>query len=478
MIGRNGLLTAVVAATIMVASSLYCIARPQAHMYEAPELPGLFERGLYGFTIDTDLTRPSVYGVSVNGSVTFRGSKHSLTTQWILISWKTRTQYGTGKVRQISRGLEFEINHNGQAHTWRIQVTSAGAVLGGELLDGVAFIIAKVGGEEVKLPIGPAPIRAKWEDIGKDDDTPWYLDDYHERIQPVRYEPEGKLHLSFQLSLGPPRARPEILENSTAKITFTNLYKDDFVVSSVFPANVELVDGKSYSIEIDMDRVLRTTGAKINQNLYSVEIDISTPSQTFTHRMHRPIHFVRQKLLLIIPGVLGSRIGIKELTAPFAEKEAYPEFSLLDEDFMYLVGDENGVSKNTVTNLDLLQSFAGQDVYRVYDRVELKEGVSPVRLYRGGRTEEHRVKHAFVESWAYDWRKPVEEHVRRLLQDTPKDADGNPIRPEKEGPVHPAYKVPPTLEQIIHHYKNEPEYRFIDDKIAVAVTLPPKTSPV
>jgi hypothetical protein len=241
-------------------------------------------------------------------------------------------------------------------------------------------------------------------------------------------------------------------------------------------------------IPIKAAELLKATGSNVNQNALEASVKVTLAAGKQHGFSTNLAHVLRQKLILFIPGVCGSRITV----ASHPDQEAYPEPSWAisgDEtrDFPktpinWLRCDKSGFPESKAVRLDLLRTIrvnkpadpggkgleglintvkSELTVYNTQKWTDLTNGGTHPELYRirssGETKSEEREQYYVVKSWPYDWRLRLESAVHLLM-----GASGR----ESSDPVWPPYRTPPSLSLIIDKWKETVD--FGDDKLAIA----------
>ena len=302
-------------------------------------------------------------------------------------------------------------------------------------------------------------VKVYWELPEGDETHKWKIRGFRKSVVPVKYIPNESV--SLVVEGGPKNSRAEV------RVRVRNQRAGGSTI--IFERNLELdFDDKEIGVfSIKMDDLLKESTSRVNQNAFEAWVSVGPGRRKHPAISKNLLHILKQKLILFIPGVFGSRIKVKGHEG----EEAFPEWSTgldWDPEFMWLKCNTSGVPLNEAVWLDLFRKFdfaPGDDafIYRdLEDRDEVKNPPHYPFLYCDGV----RVPHYILRAWPYDWRLKLENAVDRLMglssDDTP----------------WPPYAVPPSLPTIIKEAKegtfDDREnagphlYKYMDDKIAIA----------
>lgn len=302
-------------------------------------------------------------------------------------------------------------------------------------------------------------VKVYWELPEGDETHKWKIEGFRKSVVPVKYIPNESV--SLVVEGGPKNSRAEV------RVRVHNRRAGGSTI--VFERNLELdFNDKEIGVfSIKMDDLLKESTSRVNQNAFEAWVSVGSGRRKHPAISKNLLHILKQKLILFIPGVFGSRIRVRG----HDDEEAFPEWSTgldWDPEFMWLKCNTSGVPLNEAVWLDLFRKFnfaPGDDafIYRdLEDRDEVKNPPHYPFLYCDGV----RVPHYILRAWPYDWRLKLENAVDRLMglssDDTP----------------WPPYAVPPSLPTIIKEAKegtfDDREnagphlYKYMDDKIAIA----------
>ena len=209
------------------------------------------------------------------------------------------------------------------------------------------------------------------------------------------------------------------------------------------------------STPFDLDAVLSQVGGRVNTSV--LEASLSTPRETVVSlEAYFPL---RQRLIVFVPGVLGSEIYVRHNNR---EIKAFPVLSTNtagEQPFTYLKCGPDGNPRpgNEATKLDLFRTLFGgllasTRIYLVERQSAIVEPPNHPELTVNGRREPYYL----LVPWAYDWRLKLELAVSRLL---------GAREPNRREAMIPPYGVPPSLQDLIAYAKSR--LSFSDEKAVV-----------
>lgn len=283
----------------------------------------------------------------------------------------------------------------------------------------------------------------------------WTLEGQSKDIIPIKATPTGQMPLLLDVTEARPSGASLAAANVPVTITVNNRLSGARQFSKTAPVTF---DAKGQGVfPLTQTEVMRGCGARVNLNAFEAIVRLTYRNRPLQALSQDLAHVLKQKLILFIPGVFGSRIRV----ASHPNEEAYPEWSVVGEsEFNRLACDRQGEPLSRASRLELFKTFSPATIYDVENRSELREPPGYPKLFCGGKTEDCRVPYFVVKAWPYDWRIKVERHVDSLM--------GRTHRPEGD-PVEPPYVSPPSLREIVKDIKNNYWYRhYVDDKIAIA----------
>jgi hypothetical protein len=336
---------------------------------------------------------------------------------------------------------------------------------------------------------GQPEVRAAWQPTkvaGANRPDRWTLSTVGKEIVPVKYEPAGSAELLVEVAAAGETAASL---GATVEVALVDLLAPSARVTT-HEARPSFDARGAATLRFNLGDLLKMSGARLNRNAVEARVKLKWEGRTAQTFTEKPLHVLRQKLILFIPGVAGSRITV----ASHPDGEAYPAISKVsmssDKDSLYTAfinwlrcrPDGTPVSPAVLLDLfryflrpefpvtrmdDLLvqanQAAIGEDavVYTVDTRKEVQSPSNhPVLRRLGDGIHSIGVSDApyyVVKSWPYDWRLRLEDAIGLLMGRRSRDpAD----------PVWPPYRTPPSLARIVQEAKKT--YPFLDERIAIA----------
>ncbi len=250
----------------------------------------------------------------------------------------------------------------------------------------------------------------------------WYrIDGFDERVFPLQYKPDARVHLNIDLEGFGTRDQTiesievEVKDRLSGNSIYISFQPDSFTAGHEAFCNQLKVGGTAHhSLHIDLHHLLLGLKAGVNQNVVEAIVRVVRAGKKYEGKSTRLLHVLRQKLVLFVPGVMGSRITVNG----HPNEEAYPEWSLLGEkEFAWLACDQSGnpTEDSTALRVDLFRDFDVSDVYDVEEQPAMVEPPDHPVLYKGENVSGPPVRYYHVEPWAYDWRLRLELAVNSLL---------------------------------------------------------------
>jgi hypothetical protein len=352
-----------------------------------------------------------------------------------------------------------------------------------------ATLKATVGGATAEVVVRGLPeVRATWQPTkvaGAPRPERWTLSTVGKEIVPLKYEPSGNAELLVEVTA--------VGETAAALGATVEVALVDLLASPARVATHELrptFDARgATTLRFKLGDLLEASGARLNRNAFEARVKLKWEGRSALTFTEKPLHVLRQKLILFIPGVGGSRITV----ASHPDGEAYPAISMVafgsDKDSLYtafinwLRCKPDGTPVSPAVHLDLFryfarpefpvtrmddlivranQALAGKEteVYTVDTRKEVESPAHhPVlrRLGAGTGGGGSDAPYYVVKSWPYDWRLRLEDAVSLLMgRRTRRSAD----------PVWPPYQTPPPLARVVQEAQKT--YPFLDERIAIA----------
>jgi hypothetical protein len=305
----------------------------------------------------------------------------------------------------------------------------------------------------------------------------WKLAGLSQEIVPLRYTPETVASLIIELLNVGPYMR---LENLPAELTVRNKYSDSGdEFKKQLPATFRKKGGRLFQavLALPANELLKNTGSLVNQNALQAKVKIKFDSIEIESETNNLLHILKQKLILFIPGVCGSRITVRS----HPREEAYPALSFFHDssvkdtphfvpiNWLYCRADGSPVS--SAYKLDLLRTYPydskpGYPVYRVEGRSEIENPPGHKQFFRVRHNTEHPehpfeypIPYYFVTSWPYDWRLKLEYAVDLLM--------GRGQGRDPTDRIFAPYIVPPSLALLTKELRQK-YFPFFDDRIAIA----------
>lgn len=277
-------------------------------------------------------------------------------------------------------------------------------------------------------------------------------------VVPVRYAAGKKLAIA--LAANGYGSHQEIAEPALSLTVKNVLAADNRAV--MYPAsllNFRFNDRGTGTVELEIPPLLGQLGTGLNANLLSVEPKGTVAGRQVTSAGLNLGHIMRQKLILFIPGVLGSEIYV---TRNGQTQMAFPRMSLNvagQQPFTWLTCGKNGepLPGNEAVQLDLFRKYTlaagvGQTVYDVENQPWVVNPPGHPKLTVNGRPSPHYI----LVPWAYDWRLRLEYAVSRLTG----SGRGDP-----QGRMRPPYRTPPSIQELMESTRKENP--LLDDKAVV-----------
>lgn len=330
----------------------------------------------------------------------------------------------------------------------------------------------------IKIPLRLTAVTAKWDEPADSLGSHFRLEGFSQPVAGVHYLPE---HTVVTLLIESPTDLSKSIEDIEIRNLFGSLQEGRHLKPpySKIAFNPER---NRMEITFDGEEVLRQIPAGVNLNVLLATATIRTdPSENAAELVTKNVlHIFRQKLVVFLPGVLGSVLWVKRNGE---DVEAYPRFSkglvpeeipALGEQYLKLLDlgpDGKPTDASRVTKIDLFRSFgvgSGAEVgivpivsdlfsrlvpdSLVYDVERLdavKEPPNHPRLF----SNDVRVPYYLLQPWPYDWRLDLQTTLEILLG------------PNEGGKVDPPYSSPPSLKRIVNSKKEKNIY--LDDKVAV-----------
>ncbi|MES2938749.1 MAG: hypothetical protein V4864_13770 [Pseudomonadota bacterium] len=213
--------------------------------------------------------------------------------------------------------------------------------------------------------------------------------------------------------------------------------------------------------------MLKALAAPLNKNFIEASVEFCYRGRIARASTADVLHIVRDKVIVFLPGVMGSRIQVSSLGV---DTWAYPVFHLNPIGGASLLKtDKQGVPERDATRLSLFRSYnlapfgsiPGLDLATVYDldtamdAARLRVGLP--RLLVGGSTTPFVYHH--ILPWPYDWRLKLRDHVQALVTGQ-----------ATATPAFDDYASPPSVQQILDQWVPTlgAQARFVDGKVALA----------
>lgn len=316
-------------------------------------------------------------------------------------------------------------------------------------------------------------VKAHWQLADSEPENNWRIEGLEKAILPVRYAPQREIWLV--VNVDDAAASPSQAEDPELGVDMSQAAVRVTVINSLsrpaWTLRRELKpDFSSQGIAVirfNVDELLKETGTLINQNALEARVAVRWEGMDLTTtQTDNLVHILRQKLILFIPGVCGSRITV----ASHPEREAYPEWSwnsfssnidsVLTVPLNWLHTRRDGSPASHAVQLSLfknagLPGIKPLAVYNIDNRDEVKNPPNHPRLFRSG--ERNALEYYVVKAWPYDWRSKLEIALDLLM---------GRVKRSPDDPVWPPYQTPPPLTTIIEKAKEA--YPFLDDRIAIA----------
>ena len=247
-------------------------------------------------------------------------------------------------------------------------------------------------------------------------------------------------------------------------------------------ANQPLINGAA-DLQISLDNIMKSIAAEENKSFILPTVEVCYRGRTQVTQpkdIANVIHIMRQKIIVFLPGVLGSKLnwyipnpvqflikyGISTATgipSPIAgwltpkDYDVYPALGynpanrLLTEAILRMNPD--GSARHTPDQLQLLDSYLTHKVYQINGPFKNAIANLPNITLDGASTRE---PYYYLHPWPYDWRLKLENDLQSL-----RNGNGNQGIGE---PIGPLYATPPSIDQISAAYK----LPFGDGKVALA----------
>lgn len=233
--------------------------------------------------------------------------------------------------------------------------------------------------------------------------------------------------------------------------------------------------GKTQEIDlpIDMDNVLKSLAAGVNQDLVraSVKVCYAGKLQAQPTVSDNVLHIMRAKVVVFLPGVLGSKITLDDGSSRGIE--AYPKLSIpvirsiFGHDADKLEMNPNGTPKLKALKLELFDQYGLNwstgtfPPKRIYDiqtplRAAIRKYLPPMEI------DGKPMPYYYAQPWPYDWRLDLNQHVDSLLNGSP----GASVAFS----TNPTYPSPPSVAQITAAAKSSDPLLadYLEDKVALA----------
>jgi hypothetical protein len=244
---------------------------------------------------------------------------------------------------------------------------------------------------------------------------------------------------------------------------------------------------------IDSDKILKALAVGENKNFVEAIVRICYRGRTLELHSDNVLHVLLERTVVFLPGVLGSEIWVNDpswftLPAPFnssSERLAYPvPIGLVSVpgytdwkkyQATYLALQYAPSRMKLFTHVDLGNVFpfsvipltGAVTAKTVYDvQTPLQRAVDdqlPKLQIQGQRVPYYR-----LQTWPYDWRQKLDDHVAALKTGgcLPAGASAPPASPPaKCFGADAEYAAPPTIEQIVQNAQTTS--RFMDDRVTL-----------
>jgi len=337
------------------------------------------------------------------------------------------------------------------------------------------------------IHMGRLSVSARW---AQPDDTPagtryTFGQTY---VVPVKYKESRPVKLTLTALTNysdPATGEPVDMSQAITQIVIKQSFGDSGKTSRpLLPGDFTISqdDSGRTQVTFDADELLRSVNTKVNQNLLQATVSFNFCGHPLTSDTKSPLILLRQKLIVFIPGVMGSEIDTGYGSAfPKASTGTIPGIVPIvgNQPFEWLAlgdsGEPSGQETATHTQLledvtlaalapwDIGRSFSLKTIYapdqwkQILDNPDSVVGDEPKITTDDGKP----VRYYLYRPWSYDWRLRVEEHAAALLGGA--GAPGSSVA--DTDPPDKGYSSPPSIAQMLADEKTT--HPFLDDKIAL-----------
>jgi len=245
---------------------------------------------------------------------------------------------------------------------------------------------------DVKVEEKLISVKAEWQLIESASPDKWRIEGLEKPVLPVKYVPQGQVALIVNIDeLLPEAADVSQVEDSDLDIDLSGamihvkisnpLSREARVLEKQLKPNFNR-QGIAV-IQLNLDELLGSTGSFVNQNALEAQVRVKWEDK----ELRAPpttnlLHILRQKLILFIPGVCGSRITVTS----YPDREAYPEWSW----FSYSSDEDSPLTVqlnwlHTLSDGSPASKAARLDLFRYFARPENPQTVTEQTIATGGR---------------------------------------------------------------------------------------------
>ena len=204
-------------------------------------------------------------------------------------------------------------------------------------------------------------------------------------------------------------------------------------------------NGKA-TLTLSVEEMLRELGAAENRNFLEARAHVCYRGRVQSAITDKVLHVLREKLVLFLPGVLGSKIEMKFPPVVGPVTQVFP--TLLPTS-PFLAMNADGSPLYEAEKLSLFDRFLSTDIYQVESAMqEARRRNNLPEVTIGGR----QVEYFHLRSWPYDWRLRPSEHVEALLNGA-------------GGAANPALE-PRSVRSLVEEFRAG--NRYADEKAALA----------
>jgi hypothetical protein len=361
--------------------------------------------------------------------------------------------YGQGQKR-LGNPLTISTDKNGFS-SFDVPAAPQGEVISATATDlnsNNTSEFSKLACDDNLLPDSNLSLAVSWSDHGT---PPQASVPGFKPVLPVKYVPHGPVFVEVQLTNSNPNPPPdEDLTKAFVTVTVRNLFPFTQLKGGVVYDGVQPLDktGKGDLI-IDIDAVLKALAAGENKNLVEASVKVCYRGKTQASATTNLLNVLREKLIVFLPGVLGSKITVQGSTSPDFPP-SYP-FPPANSSVANLAFDPTTLTpKNQAVALSLFDEYRvpylGVKLATIYDidtplHVAINQQLPDLTV--AGR----KLTYYDAVPWPYDWRLKLEDHVAALAS-------------KPAGP-NPPFTSPP-LSDLINAAKAQ--HPYLADKVALA----------